>query len=289
MVDITERKQAEAERIKLERQLQQARKAESLGRMAGAIAHHFNNKLMAVAGNLELALTEVGANQRLSTRLLKAQQATIHAAEVSSLMLAYLCHALPEAETLDLAKVCHEVTETQRSAIPQRVTLRMDVPPYGPNIRAHPTQVRQILSNLIVNAWEAIGEGEGDIRVSLRTVKAAETSSLHVFPAEWKPESDVYACLEVSDTGHGVDPEELDLIFDPFFSTRFTGRGLGLAVVLGAVRSYGGAIAVNSEPGQGSVFRIFWPAVTEEAQVVQEVVADVSRMIERLGLVLFCR
>jgi PAS domain S-box-containing protein len=103
--DITERKRAEEERIKLERQLQQARKAESLGRMAGAIAHHFNNKLMIVTGNLELALIHAGPNQKLSAHLSEAQRATVQAADVSGLMLAYLGQTLPKAETLDLAKV----------------------------------------------------------------------------------------------------------------------------------------------------------------------------------------
>ncbi len=140
---------------------------------------------------------------------------------------------------------------------------------------------------LIVNAWEAIGEGEGEIRVSLRIVDATETSSPHVFPADWKPEKDTYACLEVSDTACGIDPEQLDLIFDPFFSTRFTGRGLGLAVVLGTVRSYGGAIAVASEPGRGSIFQVFWTIAEPEAQTVHKAETDVSKPIEGLRLVLF--
>jgi PAS domain S-box-containing protein len=285
--DVTERKRAEAEQLQMERQLQQARKAESLGRMAGAIAHHFNNKLMAVMGNLELALMVAGPNEVLATHLLNAQRASFQAAEVSSLMLAYLGQVLPKAETFDLAKLCREVIETQRRSIPQRVTMSSDFPPHGPSIKANQGQVRQVLANLIVNAWEAIGEGEGEIRASLRIVKAAETSSVHIFPGDWKPETDLYACLEVSDTGHGIDPGQLDLVFDPFFSTRFTGRGLGLAVVLGAVRAYGGAVAVASEPGRGSIFRVFWPVAEPEIQTPQEVEKRASRPIEGLGLVLF--
>jgi len=285
--DITERKRAEGERITLERQLLQARKAESLGRMASAIAHYFNNKLMVVMGNLELALYSVGPNEKLSTLLLQAQTGASQAAEVSGLMLTYLGQALPKTEAFNLAKVCREVVETQRSSIPQRVTMMIDIPPHGPTIKANQAQVRQVLSNLIVNAWEAIGEGEGEIRVSLRIVDATETSSPHIFPADWKPEKDTYACIEVSDTACGIDPEQLDLIFDPFFSTRFTGRGLGLAVVLGTVRSYGGAIAVASEPGRGSIFQVFWTIAEPEAQTVHKAEADVSKPIEGLRLVLF--
>ena len=285
--DITERKRAEGERITLERQLLQARKAESLGRMASAIAHYFNNKLMVVMGNLELALYSVGPNEKLSTLLLQAQTGASQAAEVSGLMLTYLGQALPKTEVFNLAKVCREVVETQMSSIPQRVTMMIDIPPHGPTIKANQAQVRQVLSNLIVNAWEAIGEGEGEIRVSLRIVDATETSSPHIFPADWKPDKDTYACLEVSDTACGIDPEQLDLIFDPFFSTRFTGRGLGLAVVLGTVRSYGGAIAVASEPGRGSIFQVFWTIAEPEAQTVHKAEADVSKPIEGLRLVLF--
>ncbi len=285
--DITNRKRAEAERIKLERQLQQALKAESLGRMAGAIAHHFNNKLMVVMGNLELALYSAGSNEKLSTLLLHAQTGASQAAEVSSLMLAYLGQALPQAETFDVAKVCREVVETQRSSVPKGVIMKIDIPPHGPFVSANQAQVKQILSNLTVNAWEAFGEGGGDIRVSLGMVKAAETSSPHLFPAEWKPERDTYACIEVSDKGCGINPEQLDLIFDPFFSTKFTGRGLGLAVVLGTVRSYGGAIAVESEPGRGSIFRIFWPIAEQETQPLQKAEADVSKASDGPDLALF--
>ncbi|HQN17893.1 MAG TPA: PAS domain S-box protein [Syntrophobacteraceae bacterium] len=285
--DITRRKQEEAERMHLERQLQQARKAESLGRMAGAIAHHFNNKLMVVSGNLEMALIEAEPNRRLSQRLLDAQHATSQAAEMSGLMLAYLGQTLPKAEIFDLARVCRDVVQDQKSYIPGRVTLMGDPPPDGCTIRANRAQVRQVLSNLIVNAWEAIGDGRGEVHVSLRIVEATETMAPHLFPSDWKPERDLYICLEVSDTGPGINPEELDLIFDPFFSTKFAGRGLGLAVVLGTVRSFGGAIAVESEPGRGSIFRVFWPIAKEEARPVERGRPEVPGPKEYQGIVLF--
>jgi CheY-like chemotaxis protein len=223
----------------------------------------------------------------LSTHLSEAQRATAQAAEVSNMMLAYLGQTLPQVEPFDLAKACHDVIEAQRASIPKRVILKMDIPPHGPTIKANRAQVRQILSNLIVNAWEAIGEGEGDIQVSLRVANAAETSSLHFFPADWKPERDTYACVEVSDTGCGINFEQLDLIFDPFFSTKFAGRGLGLAVVLGTVRSFGGAVAVESEPGRGSIFRVFWPIAKQGAQPVQQAETEASRPIIGSDLVLF--
>ncbi len=285
--DITERKRAEAERMKLERQIRQSRKAESLARMAGAIAHHFNNKLMAVSGNIELALNYAKPYKKLSARLLEAQRATLHAAEVSNLMLAYLGQALPIPEPFDLAEVCREVIEAESPSLPRGVNLKTDIPPHGPTIKANQAQARQILSNLLVNAWEAIGEGSGEIRVVLHIAEKEEMSSLHIFPADWRPERGAYACLEVYDTGCGIPPEHLDLLFDPFFSTKFTGRGLGLPVVLGAVRSYGGAIAVESKPGQGSVFRVFWPVEEQGAQPLQPLERELPRPVAGGGLILF--
>lgn len=264
--DITKRKEAEAERLSLERQLQQARKEESLARMAGAVAHHFNNKLMAVMGNLELASMAAGQDRKLSTHLLQARYASFQAAEMSALMLAYLGQALPEAETFDLAKACREVIEAQRSFHPEMVIIKLEAPLRGPFIKADQALGRQILSNLIINAREAIGDETGDIHVSVHVVNSAEMSAFNIFPIDWKPERDTYACIAVSDTGCGIDLTELDTIFDPFFSTKSTGRGLGLAVVMGIVRSYGGAIAVESETGRGSIFRVFFPIVGQRLQ-----------------------
>jgi signal transduction histidine kinase len=104
--------------------------------------------------------------------------------------------------------------------------------------------------------------------VSVRVLQASDLLFRHVFPVDWEPQSDGYACLEISDTGCGIHPENLDQIFDPFFSTKFTGRGLGLAVVLGAVRTNQGAIAVQSEPDRGSTFRVFWPLSEQKAKPV---------------------
>lgn len=264
--DITKRKEAEAERLNLERQLQQARKEESLARMAGAVAHHFNNKLMAVMGNLELASMAATQDRKLSAHLLQARYASFQAAEMSALILAYLGQALPEAGTFDLAMACREVIETQRSFDPVRVIIKLEAPLCGPFIKADRALGRQILSHLLINAREAIGDETGNIHVSVHVVNSAEMSSFNIFPIDWKPERDIYACIAVSDTGCGIDFTELDLIFDPFFSTKSTGRGLGLAVVLGIVRSYGGAIAVESETGRGSIFRVFFPIVKQGLQ-----------------------
>jgi signal transduction histidine kinase len=250
----------------MEQQQYQLQKAESLNRMAGAIAHHFNNKLMAVMGNLELAMDHPSSNPEIARRLAAARQAADGAAEVSRLMLTYLGQTVARFESVDLSKACREVIGIQNSLMPEHIALKTDIPPHGPIIRAEPVQVRQILSQLITNAIEAIGEGQGDIRVSIGVKEAAGIDSSHIFPVGWKPKTEACACFEVSDVGCGIDPEQLEQIFDPFYSTKFVGRGLGLAVVVGTLRMHKGAIAVESKPGQGSTFRVFWPLEPPETQ-----------------------
>jgi two-component system cell cycle sensor histidine kinase/response regulator CckA len=124
--------------------------------------------------------------------------------------------------------------------------------------------LQQILTNLITNAWEAVGEGRGVIRLGIKTVSPADIPAAHRFPLDWQPQDNAYACLEVTDAGCGIAAKDIENLFDPFFSSKFTGRGLGLAVILGIVKAHGGAVTVESEPGQGSTFRVFFPVSGEE-------------------------
>ena len=177
--------------------------------------------------------------------------------------------------------------EVHSAVIPGRMILKTDISPSRPTIRANRSQVKLILTNLLTNAREAIGEREGDIRVAVRCVPASDIVSLRLFPADWRPRTNAsYACLEVSDTGVGISPGELDQIFDPFFSTKFTGRGLGLAVVLGTVRTHEGAVTVESEPNRGSTFRVFWPLEAQQDEPLLKPEGEGSRPIQSEGLVL---
>jgi two-component system cell cycle sensor histidine kinase/response regulator CckA len=150
-----------------------------------------------------------------------------------------------------------------RAAMPEEVVLEIDLPSPGPVIRANANQIEQVLANLVTNAREALG---GDRGANLLTVKAysrADIPAAHHFPLDWQPQDTAYACLEVADTGCGIAHKDIENLFDPFFSSKFTGRGLGLAVVLGIVRAHEGAVTVESEPGRGSVFRVFFPVSAE--------------------------
>ena len=261
--DISERKQAAAEKEKLEAQNRLLQKAESLGRMAGAIAHHFNNQLQAVMLGLESVRDNLPENTKRSEGLSAAMQSARKAAEVSTLMLTYLGQPQGKHEALDLAEVCRGSLSLLRAAMPQSMVLATDLAAPGPTINANRNQLQQVLTNLITNAWEASGDRQDGIRLRVRTVTATEIPAARRFPVDYQTQEKAYACLEVADAGCGITANEIDKLFDPFFSTKFTGRGLGLPVVLGIARSHDGVVTVESEPGRGSVFRVFFPVSAE--------------------------
>jgi two-component system cell cycle sensor histidine kinase/response regulator CckA len=255
--DITRRKFEEEETARLEAQNRQLQKAEGLGRMAGAIAHHFNNYFTSVMGNLELTLDELPPGSKTTERLREALQATSEAAKVSAAMLTYLGQTRARHDRLDLAALCRQSLPLLRAAMPKSVVLTSDLPSVGPAVIADANQIQQVLANLVTNAWEAGGDSRS-VNLTVKTVSPADFA-VSRFPIEWSPRESAYACLEVTDTGCGIADKDIDRLFDPFFSSKFTGRGLGLPVVLGIVRSHGGAVTVDSRPGRGSTFRVFLP------------------------------
>ncbi len=262
-IDISPLKRAEAEQAKREAQIQQLQKSESLGRMAAAIAHHYNNQLQVVLGNLELAMDGLPRETQTREHLSAAMQASHRAAEVSKQMLAYLGQSSGERKPLDLAELCRQNIPLLQSTMP--VVLKTDFAIPGPVIMANANQLQQVLINLVTNAWEAVGPNRGAIRLSVKTVSAHEVTAVCRRPVDWQPHAGAYACLEVADGGNGIASEDLEKIFDPFFSRKFMGRGLGLSVVLGIARAHNGGIDVESEPGDGSTFRVYFPVVAQPA------------------------
>lgn len=261
-LDITERRRVESEKAELEYQGHQLRKAESLAIMAGSVAHHFNNKLQSVVTALEM-LDPASKPEDTAKYLTRARLAAIRAAEVSQSMLIYLGQTTGELEPRLLAMLCHDSLPFLQSSLPSHVTLDLECPSHGPVVRASEESINQILTALVSNAWEAMGVSGGHIRLRLTTCPAEAIPQLHRFPIGWQAQSTSYACLEVADTGCGIPEADLEKVFDPFFSTKFAGRGLGLPMVMGLVQAHGGVIVVESKLRQGSVFRVFLPVSAE--------------------------
>ncbi|MHC1743126.1 MAG: PAS domain-containing protein [Syntrophobacteraceae bacterium] len=284
--DITSRKLIEAEKAKLEAQNRQLQKAESLGRMAGAVAHHFNNMLGAAIGNLDLALDDLPEGSEARQSIVESKRASLRASEISRLMLTYLGQTTGKREPLDLAQAVRETIQIVGASASKKVPFKIQLPPLGPVILGDSVHIRQILTNLVSNALEAMEDRDGEITVAATVAMATEIQGLRFFPLDWEPRANGYACLSIADTGGGMDEVTWERLFDPFFSTKFTGRGLGLAVVLGLVRAHEGAVNVESRPGQGSVFRVFFPlhALDVEASEKEEPVAAAPS--EKGGLVL---
>ncbi|MFH0730334.1 MAG: ATP-binding protein, partial [Pseudomonadota bacterium] len=262
--DISQRKQAEVEKEKVEAQNLQLQKAESLGRMAGAIAHHFNNQFQVVMGNLELAMNGLPLGVNPMENMLSAMQATQKATEVSSLMLTYLGQSPSKNEPIDFSETCRRSLTLLKAAAPKGTVINADFPPAGPVIYANVNRIQHVLTNLITNAWESADQSRRGIGVTVKTVSHADIPASMRFPIDWQPIDSAYACMEVADTGCGIAEKDLEKIFDPFFSTKFAGRGLGLSVVLGIVRAHRGAVTVESKPNRGSTFRVFFPVSAEE-------------------------
>ncbi len=277
-VDISERKRAEEERARLEAENRLLQKAESLGRMAGAIAHLFNNQLSVVMGNLELALMRLSEDAVIRKNLLAAMGSAGRSAEISGLMLTCLGQSTARRRPLDLSDICRQNLPRLWDVMPEGIALKTDLLPSGPVVHAHKKEMQQVLTHLISNGWESIGQSGGTVALTTRIVPAGEISQSHLLPIGWKPSAEVFSCLEVMDTGSGIPEYDLEKIFDPFFTTKFTGRGLGLAVVLGIVKTSGGAIGVESKKDQGSLFRVFLPLVTNELPRPPKRATEINRM-----------
>lgn len=180
---------------------------------------------------------------------------------MSSLMLAYLGQTPGAPETLSLTEICARYLPLLRAAMPKGVVLEAVLPDPGPAIYGAADQLQQLLVNLVTNAREAMGETGGSIQVNVKTVSRADVPVTHCFPPDWQPQDQAYACLEVTDTGCGIENGDIGKIFDPFFSSKLIGRGLGLAVVMGIVKAHTGVVTIKSRLNRGSTFQVFFPLV----------------------------
>jgi signal transduction histidine kinase len=254
---------AETERRTAERLLLERQRDESLGVLAGGIAHDFNNLLSSVIGNVELARMDAPAGSAQDRSLDEVREAADRAAELSRKMLAYSGHGAFVKRPVDVREVVNGLHGLLTHLLPSGVALRLDLPDRVPSVHADEAQLSQIIVNLAMNAGEAIAEAPESltdqrvtIRVSVVQLDAAAVAA--ALPTQ-RLEPGEYIAIDVTDTGHGMDDATKAQAFEPFFSTRFVGRGLGLSVVLGVVRGHGGAITIDSGPGRGTQIRVLLP------------------------------
>jgi PAS domain S-box-containing protein len=271
------------ERIRIEEQLRHTQKLESLGVLAGGVAHDFNNLLTGILGNSSLALDNIGPSNPNRPLIEEVMKAAERAAELTRQLLAYAGKGRFVMHTLDLSELVREISSLIQTSFPKQAQLRMQLAGNLPGIDADPGQLQQIVMNLVINGAEAIGSQGGSVlvRTALQEVDQNYIGTMSSAGELLRPGR--YVSLEVHDTGIGMDEETLSKIFDPFFSTKFAGRGLGLSAVLGIVRAHKGALKVYSKPAQGTTFKVLFPA---SARAVAAVAAPAMGDLTGAGTVL---
>lgn len=246
----------------LEAQLRQAQKMEAIGRLAGGLAHDFNNLLTVVTGYGALMLKRLPPGDRLRQSAKEIVDAADRAAALTSRLLTFSRRQFTQPTLFRLSELIESIAPLLRSAAGDDVELQMALPRSGTVIRADKSQIEQVIMNLVVNARDAM-PGGGKMTVRIESARNPE------LPVGVAPGS--YVMLGIEDTGHGMTPEVKSRLFEPFFTTKAQGKGtgLGLSIVYGIVKRAGAEILVNSEPGQGTSFRIFFPEVHEEPEPVR--------------------
>lgn len=283
MADATARHRAEEEKLNLERQVQHAQKLESLGVLAGGIAHDFNNLLMGILGNADLAMDELPQSSPARSNLAEIEKASKRAADLARQMLAYSGRGQFLIEPIDLNEVVRDMAHLLEVSISKKAVLKFNFAENLPTFDGDMTQIRQIIMNLITNASEALGDSSGAIAISTGA-RLCDRDYLDMVGETLRATLDeplaegVYLFLEVQDTGCGMDKVTIERVFDPFYTTKFTGRGLGMSAVLGIVRGHRGAINVYSEEGNGTTFRVLLPAnvIDEQEQTAVKTATEVG-------------
>jgi len=261
--DITASKRAEEEKEKLEAQLRQSQKMEAVGTLAGGIAHDFNNILSIILGNTELAIRDVPERHPARESIDEIRKACLRAKDVVRQLLSFSRKSELQLIPLNISTILKESLKLIRSSMPSNIEIRQNFPKDIWTTLGDPTQINQILINLSTNAADAIGSAGGILSVSLENIEIARQNP------ELNLEQGRYVKLAISDTGAGISVEQLERIFDPYYTTKEVGRGtgMGLAVVHGIIETHRGRIKVSSAPGKGTAFEIFFRAV-DEAPVV---------------------
>jgi signal transduction histidine kinase len=247
------------DRLRVEEQLRQAQKMEAIGSLSGGIAHDFNDILMIIMGNIDLVLDELSPSASSRENLEQAQTACVRAKEMINQILTFSRKSSLNKEPINVSSLVKDSLKLLRAAIPTTIKIKQDIEDIPETLLANPTQINQILLNLCSNASYAMGY-EGSLVIKLQKITLEEDADA-IVANKLAPGN--YVLLSVRDNGCGMEPEVMERIFDPYYTTKDVGKGsgLGLSVVYGIVKAHQGTITVDSEPGRGTTFNVHLPLV----------------------------
>lgn len=280
--DVTEQRQAEDERLKIEKQMLNAQKLESLGVLTGGIDHDFNNILAIILAQAEVAAKRITEDMAAVENIEKIKKTVKRAAELVSQMLSYAGRHNISTIALNINNVIDDIAEMLAVSVTRKISIRYNLTPSLQLIEADPSQISQVIMNLVINAADAIGDRSGTITISTGQFVFRSSESSETWFGE-VPVEGPYVYLEVIDNGCGMDKKLFSKIFDPFFTTKFIGRGLGLSAVLGIVRGHNGSICIQSEPGKGTNIKVIFPATTKPEAKAAEKDVDTGAGIENFS------
>ncbi len=277
--NIHDRKMAEEDKAQLERKLRQSQKMEAIGTLAGGIAHDFNNILASVVGYTELALEDAEQNSILHQNLNEIMTAGLRARDLVRQILVFSRHADTRQKRIDINAVTREAVRLMRATIPTSIAIQEEYASVPLQINANTSQIHQVIINLCTNAYHAMEDSGGTLQVELEEVRFEARVSLPF--ADIRPGR--YACISVADDGKGIEKDYLDRIFDPYFTTKDQnkGTGLGLSIVSGIVHQHSGYVTVDSQPGAGTTFKVYFPVLAQASDI--QTTADHGEMIRGNG------
>ena len=280
VLDISDKKQAEIEKGRLQSQLKQSQKMEAIGTLAGGIAHDFNNILAIILGNAELASDDVPDWNPASEPLKEIYRASIRAKNMVRQLLAFSRKSDEESKPIDIAPIIKESMKMLRSAIPTSVEFKQHISDDSYSVMGDAAQINQIVMNLVTNAADAMSEEGGLLEMTLEKIILQEEKACF----DWVLSPGPYVRLRMRDTGEGIEPKIMERIFDPYYTTKEVGKGtgMGLSVIHGIVKRHGGGIRVESELGKGTLFEIYFPALEKKAEEEKEPEGEIKGGSERI-------
>jgi len=261
--------QTEKEHKLLEARLRQSQKMAGLQVLAGSIAHSFNNMLHVARGYTNLAIDQLPTDSETSELLREASKAISRAAEMSTLMLLYVGQGTTDRKPANLSKLVQSTGKLLPGAAQGQFSIELELANEDAAITVATAQIQQLIANIFTNAAEAIGDKPGKITITTSVAEFSSDELRDTYLHQDLPAGD-YAVLEISDTGCGMTAEIIDKVFDPFFTTHFTGRGMGLAAVLGIIKGHEGAIDIKSQPGEGTTFTVMFPVTGKIEPLVED-------------------